>query len=178
MKKAYLFLAIPLLMVACKQPETKTAAAAPVEAATPNYPYKIEHPDYWLMDTSHANTMTALKALKAFETNDTITGKKCFADTLEFNYDGGKFKGTFAQFEKVVESGMANMKDIKIDMKDWEAVVSKDGKEHWVTMWYVQKWTDAKGKADSVSLVNDLQFKDGRIAKLNEYNMHYKPVEK
>jgi uncharacterized protein YcfL len=177
MKKIYLLLAIPLLLVACKQPEAKTDAPA-TAATTPNYPYKIQHADYWEMDTSHVNTMTALKCLKAFETHDDSTAKKCFADTLEFNFDGGKFKGTYDALVKEMSVAMADMKNIKIDMKDWESVVSKDKKEEWVTLWYVQKWTDAKGKADSVALVNDMQFKGGRIVKLNEYDMHFKPVGK
>ncbi|MES2279731.1 MAG: hypothetical protein V4592_27110 [Bacteroidota bacterium] len=176
MKKAYLLFAIPLLMAACKQPAAKTDA--PAAAATPNYPYKIAHPDYWTMDTSHVNTMTALTTLKAFETMDTVTLKKGFADSLEFNYDGGKFKGPIAEFIKMTAGMSTTMKGLKIDMKDWESVVSSDKKEEWVTLWYIQKWTDDKGKADSVSLINDMQFKGGKIVKLNEYDMHFKPVGK
>jgi hypothetical protein len=170
MKKAFLLLLAPLLIAACKQPETKTAATI----ATPDYPYKIKQPDNWLMDTSHTNTMAALKCLKAFETNDSVTAKAIFADTLEFKFDGGKFKGTYSQLGKIMAPMMADMKDMKIDMKDWESVVSKDGKEQWVTLWYTQKWKTSKGVIDSVALINDMQFKAGRISKLNEYDMHYK----
>jgi hypothetical protein len=66
------------------------------------------------------------------------------------------------------------MKSDKIDMKDWEAVVSKDKKENWVTVWYTQKWTDAKGVADSAELVNDASLKDGKIFKLDEYVRRFK----
>jgi hypothetical protein len=175
MKKSYLLLAIPaLLMAACKQPEAKTEAPT---TATPNYPYKIKNPDYWLMDTSHTNTMIALKAIKAFETSDSVALQATLADSLEFNYDGGKFKGPSKEFTKMSIQMAGTMKGLKIEMSDWEGVVSKDGKEEWVTLWYTQKWTDAKGKADSVKLVNDLKMKAGKITRLDEYDMHFKPVK-
>ncbi|GAB3914165.1 nuclear transport factor 2-like protein [Mucilaginibacter boryungensis] len=177
MKKSYLLLLMPLLLAACT-PKASSDTATKAAADVPNYPYKIKHPDYWMMDTSHANTMTALNALKAFENMDTTGLKKAFADTLEFNYDGGKFKGPIAQFIKMTSEMATSMKGLKIDMKDWESVVSTDKKEEWVTLWYVQKWTDAKGKADSISLVNDLQLKGGRIVKLDEYDMHFKMPQK
>ncbi len=169
MRKAYLMLIAPLLLAACAPKPGTTASTTPA----PVYPYKIKNPDGWLMDTSHVNTMTALNAIKAFEVNDTIAGKKCFADTLEFNYDGGKFKGTISAFFKMIGAATSTMKNIKIDMKDWEAVVSKNGKEQWVTLWYNEKWADNKGKADSVGLINDIQFKGGKIVKVDEYDMHY-----
>lgn len=176
MKKSYLLLAFPaLLMAACKQPETKATATA--NTATPNYPYTIKNPDYWLMDTSHTNTMMALKAVKAFETKDSTGLQVTLGDSIEFNYDGGKFKGPSKEFTKMAMGMSAATKDLKIKMTDWEAVVSKDGKEEWVTLWYTQQWTDDKGKTDSVKLVNDFLIKKGKIARLDEYDMHTKPVK-
>lgn len=172
MKKIYSLLLAPLLLVACQSKPGSTNATTATD--TPNYPYTIKHPDYWLMDTSHTNTMLALKTLKAFETMDTAGLKAGFADSLEFSYDGGKFKGPFSEFLKMTQEMSTTMKSIKIDMKDWEAVVSKDGKENWVTLWYTQKWADAKGVADSVELINDMQIKGGKIVKLEEYDRHFK----
>ena len=171
MKKNLLLLIIPLLIAAC-QPKEKSST--PAASAPPAYPYTIKHPDNWDMDTSHANTLTALNAIKAYETNDTVSAKKCFADSIVFNYDGGSFKGNFSQFVKMVTAANVNVKNTKIDMKDWEAVVSKDKSEEWVTLWYTQKWTDPKGAADSIELINDFQFKGGKIVKLNEYVRHAK----
>jgi hypothetical protein len=171
MKKNLLLIIIPLLIAAC-QPKEKSSA--PAASTSPSYPYTIKHPDNWDMDTSHANTLVALNAVKAYETNDTVLAKKCFADSIAFNYDGGAFKGTFSQLIKMVTAANVNVKNTKIDMKDWEAVVSKDKSEEWVTLWYVQKWTDLKGVADSVDIVNDMQFKANKIVKLNEYVRRYK----
>ncbi len=176
MKKTYLLWLLPLCMAACQSKTASTASTG--MAATPNYPYKIKHPDYWMMDTSTANTMTALNSLKAFEKWDTVAAEKTFADTIEFNLDYFKYKGSFSGMIKSIAPMMAGMTNLKLDMKDWEAVVSKDKKEQWVTVWYTQKWTDAKGKADSVMLVDDMQFKGGKIVKLNEYDMHAAPPMK
>ena len=175
MKKAYLLLFFPLLLAAC---QPKAASTAGTSAPAPKYPYTIKNPDNWDMDTSHANTMTALNCLKSFEQWDTVMAKKCFADTLEFNYDGGKFKGPISSFFKMISAAIAGQKDIKIKMQDWESVVSKDKKEEWVTLWYIQKWTDTKGKADSISYIDDMAFKAGRIYKMDEYASHFPPAKK
>lgn len=172
MKKLKLLLFIPLLITACQQkPATD---AAPATSATPDYPYKIKLPDNWAVDTSHTNTMTALTALRAFETKDTTAMKKCFADSMTFNYDGGVFKGTPSQFAKMTSDMTKALKSVKIKMSDWEAVVGKGNKEEWVTMWYTEYNTDLKGKTDSVEYVNDMLFKDGKIARLDEYARHFK----
>lgn len=169
MKKNYLLLLLPLLFAAC-QPKTETTSTT--AEATPNYPYQIKHPDNWITDTSHTNTMVALTALKSYEKMDTATMKKCFADTMEFNYSGGKFKGTNAEFVKMVTESKDTY--VKIDMKDWEAVVGKDAaKEEWVTLWYTQHWTNAKGIADSIQYIDDVMLKNGKIVKLNEYGLRF-----
>ena len=175
MKKQHLLLLLlPLFIAACKPKATEAPAAS---TTTPAYPYTIKHPDYWMIDTSHTNTMVALTALKSFETMDTATIKKCFTDSIDFKHDGGEFKGTVSQFAKMAADMAATMKNMKIDMKDWEAVVSTDKKEEWVTLWYTQKWTGAKGVTDSIELVNDMQFKNGKIIKLNEYIRNVKPAK-
>lgn len=171
MKKILLLCGIAVLFAACESKTTTTETSATV---TPVYPYKIKHPDNWLIDTSSANTMTALNALKSYETMDTVLMKKCFADSVTFNYDGGTFKSSVAGLIKMVKEGSANTKSVKIDVKDWEAVTGKDLKEEWVTVWYTQHMTDMKGKIDSTEYVNDFQFVNGKIAKLNEYLRHFK----
>ncbi|GAB3934547.1 nuclear transport factor 2 family protein [Mucilaginibacter myungsuensis] len=170
MKKIYL-LAIPVLLAtACSQPEK---VAAPAISASPEYPYKIEKPDQWQTDTSHANTLTALKFLKALETNDNTTAKACVADTMVFNYDGGTFKGAFGDWMAQMAEGMGDMKDIKMSIKDWQAVTDKDRNEQFVTVWYTQCWKDSKGKADSLSYTDHMQFKGGRIAQIDEFSRHF-----
>ena len=60
-------------------------------------------------------------------------------------------------------------------MHDFESVISKDKKDEYVTMWYVQTTTDKKGKVDSVAVINDLKISNGKIVTLDEAIRHFKP---
>src|ERR1700753_358365 len=96
MKKLFSLLALPLLITACAPKSSTNAASAKTD--TVSYAYSIPKPDNWSIDTSNANTQTALKALKAYEKGDTAELRKYFTDTMIFNYDNGKFKGPLKQF--------------------------------------------------------------------------------
>jgi hypothetical protein len=175
MKKNHLLFAVSVMFAACQQ---KTATEATITSTAPDYPYQIKDPDNWIIDTTHTNTLTALQVLKAFETMDTTIIKKHTADSVTFNYDGGIFKGTSSQFAASAYEMAKTMKDLKLKVTDWESVTGKTQKEDWVTVWYLQYWTDNKGKADSVQLVNDFQFKGGKIVQLDEYTRHFTPPAK
>jgi hypothetical protein len=175
MKKIHLLFAGALLLAAC-QPKPQTEASA--ASATPDYPYKIKAPDNWVIDTNHTNTMTALKTLKAFETTDTAELKKNIGDSIVFNYDGGVFKGPASKFVAMASGMSKSMSKLKLKVTDWESVTGKTKKEEWVTVWYVQSWVDPKGKADSIELVNDLQFKGGKIVQIDEYGRRFTPLTK
>lgn len=163
---------MPLLFIACKQKSSTDATAAKTDSVT--YPYTIDHPDQWMLDTSHTNTLTVLNALKSFEKNDTAEMKKYIADSIKANFDGEAFKGTNKQFLVFTKGARDSYKDLKVKMHDWESVVSKTDKDQWVTIWYKQTFIDLKGKTDSMEVINDFQMKDGRIATLNEYVRHFK----
>ena len=66
---------------------------------------------------------------------------------------------------------------VKIDLHDFESVISKDKKDEFVTLWYNQTTTDKKGKVDSVSVINDLKISNGKIVALDEAFRHF-PVKK
>ncbi len=173
MKNACLLLVMPLLIIACKPKPSTDAVASKTDSVA--YPYTIKHPDQWVADTSHANTLTCLKALKSFENNDTTEMKKYLADSIKANFDGSAFKGTSKQFIAMAKGMRDTYKTLSVKMQDWEAVTSKVDKDQWVTLWYKQTITDLKGKTDSIELINDFQLKNGVITTLNEYVRHYKP---
>ena len=144
---------------------TKTAAAGTEEL---NYPYKLSKPyqDWQPGDKKHA--VTAMGSLKGFETNDMAACMAGFADSIDVRLDGlqQKFsKDSLTKFFTAERSRYANM---RIDMGDWESVVSKDGKTEYVTMWYKQVWTDKAGKTDSLAVVDDCKMVNGKIAELDE----------
>jgi hypothetical protein len=43
-------------------------------------------------------------------------------------------------------SSWKDLASMKINMHDFESVISKDKKDEYVTLWYVQTVTDKKGK--------------------------------
>jgi hypothetical protein len=175
MKKIYFLLAVSIIFAACQQKTTTDTAKS---TTAPEYPYQIKDPNNWIIDTAHTNTLTALQVLKAFETMDTTTMKQHTADSVIFNYDGGVFKGSSGQFAASAYKMAKTMKDLKLKVTDWESVTGKTKKEEWVTVWYVQYWTNSNGKDDSVQLVNDFQFKAGKVVQLDEYARHFTPPVK
>ena len=68
--------------------------------------------------------------------------------------------------------------DVKIEMHDWESVISADKKEEWVTLWYKQKWVNPKGVADSANMINDAKIENGKIVIFGEYVQHFPEVKK
>jgi hypothetical protein len=57
---------------------------------------------------------------------------------------------------------------VKVVMQDWVTVISKDKSEEWVTLWYKQINTLKNGKVDSMNVVDDLKFTNGKIVVLDE----------
>lgn len=156
-----------LLGAACRSNHPKDASASTVDAII--YPYPIKYPDRWVIDTSHVNTLIALKALKAFEKNDTAEMRNYFADTLMAGFDGNSFKGPRCKFLQLIKSERDGLKTISNQLYDCQAVTSKDKTEGWITTWLLQITTDQKDKTDSVEYVYDSQFRKGKIIMWNKY---------
>ena len=151
-----------------KETAKDSAATATAEPATLNYPYTIDHPDYWEMGNNQ-NTMVALGALKAFENGNIPETMKFFGDSVHMQFDGLD-KTLSADSVQAMFTNIRNgYKSMAVKMYDWESVISKDKKDEWVTIWYRQKWEDMKGKKDSADYVDDLKIKDGKIIRLDEY---------
>jgi hypothetical protein len=163
-----------LVLVACKQTEEKketTAAAA--TAAMPEFAYTIEHPaDNWVPGKLE-HVATVLKSLKAWENNDIDGCLAGFADSTVLEFDGFETKLGKDSLRTFMAGGRAQMKDVRIDMSDWESVISKDNKVEYVSLWYKQIVTDNAGKTDSVEVMNDVKIENGKIASLNEKTRRY-----
>ncbi|MDE3251845.1 MAG: nuclear transport factor 2 family protein [Bacteroidota bacterium] len=161
--------------VACnpKTEEKQTATAT----EKPAYAYSINKPDNWDIVSDPTNTSIAMNALKAFEDNKIDESASYFADTVHWRSDYmdmtvGKdsLKALFTDFRNGFTA-------FKVDMHDFESVISKDKKDAWVTLWYVEHFTDKTGKSDSMALINDLKIDKNKIVELNETVRHF-PVKK
>ncbi len=149
---------------------TKTAAA-PTEELT--YPYQLEGPykDWQPGDKKHA--VTAMGSLKGFETGDIAACMAGFGDSIDVRMDGFHQKFSKDSLAKFFTAERAKFSSMKINMGDWESVISKDGKTEYVTMWYKQIWTDKSGKTDSLAVIDDCRIMNGKIVELDEKIQHY-----
>ncbi|MEO8712187.1 MAG: hypothetical protein ABI405_08705, partial [Parafilimonas sp.] len=140
------------------------SSASTASATTMNYPYTIDHPDYWNMG-SNENTMVALSALKAFENGDVPGSVKYFGDSVQLQFDAMDTTLSNDALKTMFTNLRNGYKSMDVKMGDWESVISKDKTEEWVTVWYRQKWEDVKGNKDSSDYINDLKLKDGKIVR-------------
>jgi len=145
-----------------------TAAAAPAADSSMNYPYTIEHPDYWQVGDP-ANAMTVLSSLKKWEEGKMDEAMKYFADSIYIEFDGLDKKMSNDSLKAMFASGWNEYKTVTVKMEDFESMISKDKKEEWVTMWYKQTWETKKGVKGSAAVVNDAQLQNGKIIRLDEY---------
>lgn len=173
--KRLLLIFLPAIALSCNnggstsKEVTKDSTANRNLSTAMDYPYKIDHPDNWDIGGS-SNTMVSLKSLKAWEEGKMDESIKYFADSIRVFFDGPEKKMTNDSLKVMLKSGRDIYKTIKINMQDWESVISKDRSEEWVTLWYTENWETQKGEKDSLSVVNDLKLKDGKITRLYEYS--------
>ena len=179
MKKLILIFFAGLFFTSCNNKGTSTNEATKDTSATAvtgtqkmNYPYTIEHPDNWEIG-SKENTMNALMALKSFENENVEEAVKYFGDSVTLRFDGMDKKISNDSLKAMLAKSRSALKSMSIKMYDWEPVISKDKSEEYVTIWYKEIWEDMKGNKDSVSLVNDLKMKNGKIIELDEYTRKY-----
>ena len=179
MKQLFLFLFAAGILAACNDAD-KTAnedsktdpKVASASDAKMDYAYTIENPDKWEWGNKE-NTKMVLASLKSYETGNMEEAIKPFADSVELMFDGmhGKFSKDSAR-TMFTESWKRN-KSMKIKMEDFIPVISKDGKDEWVSLWYVEKWEDQKGVWDSVYVMDDVKIKDGKIILIDQKIRHY-----
>lgn len=153
---------------ASKDAMKDSAATTATSSTVKNYPYTIEHPDNWEIGSTD-NTLIALSSLKAWEEGKIDESLKYFGDSIRVKFDGMNKKIPKDSLKVMFTNGWNSYKTINVKMYDWESVVSKDKSEEWVSLWYTQSWETKKGVKDSSGIYNDLQIKNGKIIRLDEY---------
>jgi len=184
--KQLLFISCIALLASCnntattdtKNDSTGTATTTTEKKAMPEMPYTLDKPyNNWQPgDQQHAHTV--LTALKNYENGDIAACVKGFGDSVEVVMDG--FSGKFSNdsLKTFFTAGRSQNTSMNIKMQDWESVISEDKKEEWVTIWYKEKWMDKKGKADSISVIDDCKIVNGKIAVLSQAVQHYPAAKK
>jgi len=170
MKKMTLVLIATIAFISCNNggTETKEPAKDSTAASHPNYPYTIKQPDNWQTGSSE-NTMVALGALRAYEDGNVAESMKYFGDSVHLQFDAMDTTLSNDSMKTMFTKERSELKNMNVKMDDWESVISNDKKEEWVTLWYRQSWEDMKGKKDSADIVDDMNIKNGKIVRLDEY---------
>ncbi len=137
-----------------------------------NYAYTIDHPDQWEIGTRH-NTQMVLASLKNWEKGNMEATMKDFADSVEIHFDGLDVTLPKDSVKKMFENDRNQYQAVQIIMDDFESVVSKDRSKEYVSLWYKQKWQDLKGKWDSLSTMDDLRIKNGKIVSIDQKTRHF-----
>ena len=177
MRKTLILCLFVYTSISCNNPAGKeTAKTDSSAAAKPVYAYTIAKPDNWDMGSSQ-NTAVALSSLKAFENNKIDESLTNFADTVRWRADYKDAKYSKDSMKAMFARAWSEMASMKIDMHDFESVISKDKKDAYVTLWYTQTTTDKKGTTDSMAVINDLKIVNGKITELDEAIRHF-PIKK
>lgn len=184
MKQFIAIICLAATVAACNNAPTTTAtsgtdstAAASKAAGEVALPFKLDKPYKNWQIGSTENVAAAMGALKAFADKDFKALANGLGDSVALKFD--YFHQTLSRDSTVAmfTAQRAMYNDYVITMYDYESVISADKKDEYVTMWYKQSWKDAKGVADSVSVVNDCKMKNGKMIELDEKVQHF-PAKK
>src|SRR5215203_4310454 len=129
-----------------KPADSTTTVEAPAE--TLNYAYTLEKPyrDWQPGDKNHA--VMVMKSLKAYEDGDIGGCVTAFGDSVSLRFDRFFARVSNDSLKKIFTASRGNLTSQKVQMHDWESVISKDKKDEYVTLWYKEVNTDKKGKID------------------------------
>ena len=81
------------------------------------------------------NTAIVLSSLKAFENMDGDKAMAAFADSVHWAADGIDQVYRKDTLAAMLKRSFENAKSVKIEMHDYESVVSKDSSQAYVTLW-------------------------------------------
>ncbi len=182
MKKLFIMAGLAGMLASCGNDASKEEGAATdkKEAAAPvkiEYPYTLDEPYANWQPGDQQHVVTVMKALKGFETGDIAACVAGFGDSVELRFDQFRAKLSNDSLRTFFANERGKYTDMKIKMGDWESVISEDKKQEYVTLWYMQSWTDKAGKTDSVSVINDCKIVNGKITMLDEKMQRFPPAK-
>ncbi|MBS1918394.1 MAG: hypothetical protein JST87_19165 [Bacteroidetes bacterium] len=155
--------------------ETKTDTTAKKETYT--YPFTAKYSLNW-QPGDEKNAVLALTSFKKYIDGDVKGSFDYFADSIEFIADKFYFKGKKDSLMAMMIPMRAAAATMSLEPDTWLTAYYPDKGDTWVTVWSLQKWTDKKGKADSVYLVDDILIKNGKIAQIDEKQREFPPAKK
>lgn len=177
MKQIIAIICLAVAVASCNNGATTTSGTDSTGATKPAadvaLPFKLDKPYRNWNIGSTENVAAVMTALKAFNDKDFAALGTGIGDSIELRFDYYTAKLSRDSAVKFFAAERAKYGDIAISMYDYVSVISADKTEEYVTLWYKQTWTDAKGVADSLSIVNDCKMKNGKMIELDEKAQHF-----
>ncbi|MDB5135462.1 MAG: hypothetical protein JWP37_2065 [Mucilaginibacter sp.] len=175
MKQVCLFLIVLCtLLFSCKSKSNSNQVNADTTAKL-TYPFTPKYSINW-QPGDEKNAVIVLNCLKKYLAGDMKGAVENFADTVEFIGDQFYFKGKKDSLATILGQIRGNMVSISKTFDSWMTTYYPDKKDTWVTLWYVEKWTDKKGKTDSLYYTDDVMLKNGKILVYDEKMRRYPPA--
>jgi hypothetical protein len=171
MKPSLLFILICAALFSCKTkaPDSK----GPVDTdAKLNYPFTPKYSINW-KPGDEKNALIVLNCLKKYVDGDVKGAAENFADSVTFVGDDFYFKGKRDSLITILSQIRGEMTNVSKTFDSWMTTYYPDKKDTWVTLWYVEKWTDKKGKKDSLYYTDDVLLKNGKILVYDEKIRHF-----
>jgi hypothetical protein len=179
MKQFLLPVLLCLVLLSCnnqgKQDEVKTDSTAKKEPLV--YPYTAKYSLNWQPgDEKYA--VLALTAMKKYSDGDVKGCFDYFADSIEFIADKYHFNGKKDSLQAIMTPMRSDLTSMTVIPDTWITTYYPDYKVTWVTLWSTEKWTDKKGKTDSLYVVDDIMIKNDKIAQIDEKQRMYPELPK
>ena len=171
MKRFFSFLLLAATIVSCNNaPVEADPEEARKDSAARNQnaslPYNVPNQPDWERGSAE-NVAIAMKALKAYETNDMNNAQRLFTDSVEFHADNISFEGSRDSLIQMIKTHRDRYSNISVNMIDYESVKSKRRNEEWVGLWYIETQTLKNNKVDSVFIMDDIKIVDGKVAEID-----------
>ncbi|RYU90712.1 hypothetical protein EWM62_08685 [Mucilaginibacter terrigena] len=170
MKQILLLAIICIVFAGCKQ--TNTAGQPKTDTtAKLSYPFKPKYSINWEKG-DEKNALIVLNCLKKYVDGDIKGATEGFADTVTFMADNFSFTGKKDSLVKIISQMRGDLVTVSKEFESWMTTYYPDKKDTWVTLWYMEKWTDKRGKTDSLYYTDDVLLKNGKIVLYDEKIRH------
>jgi len=161
MKPSLLMIVLCAALFSCK---SKTSDQQTISDTTAklDYPFKPKYSINW-QKGDEKNALIVLNCLKKYVDGDVKGCVENFADTVTFMADQFYFNGKKDSLANILAQTRNEMASVSKEFESWMTTYYPDKKDTWVTLWYTEKWTDKKGKKDSVDYTDDVLLRNGKI---------------
>lgn len=173
MKHLFFLFAICLILFSCKNKSATDQSKADTTAKL-NYPFKPRYSINW-QPGDEKNALIVLNCLKKYVDGDVKGAAENFADTAEFIGDQFYFKGRRDSLVAILSQIRGDMTNVSKEFDSWMTTYYPDKKDTWVTLWYTERWTEKKGKKDSLYYVDDVKLRNGKILVYDEKIRRFPP---